>query len=262
TIRNRQSKSARGKGGGVSPARSHARPQRISPSHSTTHEIWRLVVVIALLALTSAATVGLAFAVGVRGTQAAWVSADLDHQLAVDSLVAVLPELMASTKRTDLHKSGRSEQAVELTVGACQVHCLIRRSRPSLFLNARGLGDETEIRGRLSSIARERGWSADNIALRPIAEAPGENALPLYLWFDQLNKPQEPGEIFPLEDELNPGDGDASRESWSDVISFWEENERTVRLHVQTRCGSGRHKWFLVADVSNESVEIRYRTRV
>lgn len=219
------------------------------------------MVVIALLALTSAATVGLAFAVGVRGTQAAWVAAELDHQLAVDSLVAVLPEIMASTKRTDLHKSGRSEQAVELTVGDCQVHCLIRRSRPSLFLNTHGLGDETEIRGQLSSIARERGWSADNFVLRPIVETPGENALPLYLWFDQLIKPQEPDAIFPLEDELNPEDGDASLESWSDVISFWEENEHTVRLHVQTRCGSNRRRWFLVADVSNESVEIRYQTR-
>lgn len=219
-----------------------------------------LVIVIALLALTSAATVGLALAVGVRATQAAWVAADLDHELAVDSLVAVLPGLLASADKIEAHGGReRDEQFVELTVGTCEVRCLVRRGRPYLQVNALGTGDETRIRGLLSSLARDHGWPAETIALRPIVADQDTQALRAYLWFDQLIRPQSPGEIFPWLTEPTGKSPDGLKDTWSDAVSFWNEGPASARLHVLTRCDTTRRRWFLIVALFPSGTHCLYR---
>jgi len=189
-----------------------------------------------------------------------WVGRDLDHRLAVDSFLVCLPHLLQA--HNDPDPSSQSIQRtirLGLTFGNCRVKCDMR-SEASKRLIANVSNLEVTL-AELRTMARAHNLPQDNIKLRPVVEHEDISGLPRFIWFDQVIEPTALEEVFRLALLPNTDDSQASeRRPWSDLVSFWKgAGDSLFSLDMETTIGNDSRRWYLVASVKGQDVEVLYR---
>ncbi len=213
-----------------------------------------LVLVLMLVAMLSATGTGLAMLAATETVRADYVALDLDHELAVDSLIRHLPKLLekapAPGKETD-------RRLVQMTVGPCEVKCAVQAE--SEKLRVRGSTGEAGPTERLRQLARANELAEEEIKLRPIHRTKETEGWPSFVWFDQLVQPQSPNGVFrrQLQDQ-DPFKRD-SEKVWSDLLTFWQASGRLMGLEVVTSIGPDIRRWYVVVALDGAKPQALFR---
>jgi hypothetical protein len=180
--------------------------------------LWTLLLVVLLASTTSQLVTNAA----VEAVRASRQANTLAHELAVDSLLAILPHKLSQNERIgrDLDRSGSS--AVNLNLGDCRVSCRVTDDGAKLDVGA--FADESLDRAlhrKLVSLTRRFDLQTASIALRPVVDEvdPGKRA---YLWFDQLFANDARHELFRLRAEQE-------QVVWSDLITCFGSGTVDIR---------------------------------
>jgi len=216
-----------------------------------------LVMTLLLVTLLTATTAALALNLMAESTTTAWVARDLDHRLAVDSLAYCLPELLS--KAAVLGQVGNqraAERRVELTVGRCEVRCIVQEESNKLHI----ADDTVSTLDRLRELARSNGLPPQNIALRPTVPT-DDQSVPRFVWFDQIVSPTGVEEMFRrrhVEDEMQ-----RDRRAWSDLVSFWSAYaDGPLSLQVETQVGSDVRHWYIIVELNGNKTRVLYQCSV
>ena len=115
-----------------------------------------LVLTIFLVALLATSGVGLALTAATESIATDWGARDLDHRLAVDSLLTCLPQLLRAQENTttSIRPPGHPEPIV-LRLSECRIQCTVRTERDKLPLGTEAALDT--LIGRLRELARTHG---------------------------------------------------------------------------------------------------------
>lgn len=170
--------------------------------------LWALLLVV-LLAST---TTQLVTSSAVEAVRASRQANTLAHELAVDSLLALLAVRISQDDRIsrDLDRWGFS--TVELNLSACHVSCRVTDDGAKLDVSAFADGPHhRDLQRKLVSLARRFGLETAGIALRPVTDEVDPDKR-RYLWFDQLFADDARHELF------RP-DGQQEQVVWSDLIT-------------------------------------------
>lgn len=219
-----------------------------------------LVLSIMLLVMLTTTGASIALTAASESTMTSWVGRDLDHRLAVDSFLVCLPHLLQT--HNDVDPSSQSNQRairLGLTFGNCRVKCDMRsEASKRLIANVSNLKLTL---AELRTMARAHNLPPDNIKLRPVVAHRDTSDLPPFIWFDQVIEPTALEEIFRL--ALLPDKDDSratKRTPWSDLVSFWKgAGDSLFSLDMETTIGNDSRRWYLVASLQGQDVELLYR---
>lgn len=185
---------------------------------------------------------------------------NLDHELAVSSLIAYLPLIMAGQEKNNAahgHATGGSR--ITLAFGECEIHCRVMDESSKLSISTATSADR--LGSQLQSLARENGLPADNIHVRPIVESPATKGWPELVWFEQLTAQTEFEEVFHrrrLSAEAEPSE----RHPWSDLVTFWKSGAgKVVGLDIQTTVGRSVQRHYVVVVLTKGKADVLYRGR-
>lgn len=215
-----------------------------------------LVLALVLMAMLATTSVGLGMLVSTEAVRSGSLSRDLDHKLAIDSLIAVLPRLLAQDAPAT-RSSPSDGRRVTIDVGRVHVECDIRLEGGKQKLNGPSARDGAA--ARLVELARANGLPERSVSPRPVLETEKTREWPKYLWFDQMVAPREFEEVFRWRriDKTQPAA--AQKRVWSDLVTFWDTGAQTRSLEVTTRIKADTRRWYLVVDVSDDGVRTVYR---
>jgi hypothetical protein len=216
-----------------------------------------LILSIFLVAMLATTGVGLALTAATESITASWVAHDLDHQLAIDSFLVLLPQfLKAPSASTPLSFLRDDKRHFSIALTGCHVECEVVPEKNKLHIESHS----DQSMARLREIARSHGLPEDNIKLRPILDDDGKTRLPKFVWFDQIIQPTEFEEIFQW---VFPEAGDkerVTRKTWSDLISFWSNvGESVLALEIETTIAADSRRWFVVVSTTGKNLEVLYR---
>jgi hypothetical protein len=212
-----------------------------------------LVLTLLLLALLAAGGSALSVMGAVESVAGDRVAATLQHTLAVESLLACLPALRAARPL-----SGQDDEAdaggerLELTVGRCQVRCVIRPESVKLQLGS-DPGTEDTAR-RLRELARAHHLPEEDVRSLPVAAQTDGPRVAALAWFDQIVQPTEIEEVFRwrFRDDVDPADVEGK--TWSDLVTFWRSpSGEPLALEVETRIESDSRLWYVVVTTDGHS---------
>ncbi len=224
---------------------------------SVHHRSFALVLTVLLVTLLVATGAGVALTAMTESTAAGWAARDLEHRLALDSLLVCLPALMQSESAgTSNGKIESRRRYYELSVGRCDIRSSTQSEKHKLQISkASG-----SVADRLQELAREHKLLAANIRSAPIV-AIEDAAVPRYVWFDQLVEPTEFEEVFwrrPL-DEVSRLD----QKTWADLVSFWGgQTGESYSVDVETRIGHDARRWYLIVLIVNGKAKVVYECSV
>lgn len=230
-------------------------------SQSEGHSIRRvrgfaLVLALVMVAMLATTSVGLGMLVSTESIRSAALSRDLDHQLALDSLLALLPDLLAENQAIPQPHPDDGRH-IAMDVGQVHIECDVRPERGKLKLSDRSGGSADS--PKLLELARANKLPEGDVLLRPVMETDETREWPKYLWFDQLVTPRGFEETFPWrwpddKDPLSP-----QTRTWSDLLSFWGAGAGTRSLQVTTSVKADIRRWYLVVESSENGVRTLYR---
>jgi len=216
-----------------------------------------LVIALLLVTLLAAASVGLGTLVSTESIVAGHIGRDLDHELAVDSVLQFVPHL-ADSSREFGSSAGPSVygRTVTLALPGCEVYCVVQREAEKVQL-ARARPEQ--LMGSLSLLARRYALPGENLNSLPIRVEPWTATLPRFVWFDQIVSRTEFEEVFHWTPILT---GEVSAEehtTWSDVVSLWGNLGAELGLTITTAVGSDVRRWYVVVALAPGGTRVFYR---
>lgn len=219
-----------------------------------------LVLCLFLLTFVVTALSALTLLAATETVRSDHVAIDLDHELAVNSFIEVLPELMKTQGNRERRSAGdHNETVYSLAFGYSLVKCRMTENKSKMLIHTNAT--VPSLGSRLLSLARTNALPAEDVALRPIMESPETNHWPRLVWFDQLIVQREFEEVF----RRRPIEGDeasSDHRSWSDLVTFWKAASATVvDLDLETRVGSSVQRCFAVVALAPGRIEVLYRGR-
>ena len=187
-----------------------------------------LVVALLLLTLLIAIAAELATLTSVETVVAARRQAGLQHELAVESTLLVLADVLDNRSRTNLLTDidQTNEARLNVEIATVKVVCSIRddggKLNPLLFESE----DQSEaLRRKLRLLQTQKGLPICDVHLRPILGDSTQGGLRFH-WFDQLLDDAPPGSFFHLGDSASER---FHRSVWSDVLTFWGDGRIDLR---------------------------------
>gem|GEM_PF-2599050 len=215
-----------------------------------------LVLALVLVAMLATTSVGLGMLVSTEAVRSASLSRDLDHKLAVDSLITLLPQLLAQEGAAPKPGSG-DDQRVICSIGRVHVACTVRPEKLKQKLTEFPAGRGVAV--RLGDLARSNGLPETSIAARPILETEETKEWPDFVWFDQIVAARGFEEVFHWRHSDQMQLAQPEKKVWSDLVTFWDAGARTRSLEVTTRVDADVRRWYLVVDLSEDDVRTLYR---
>lgn len=218
-----------------------------------------LVLVLFLMAMMAAGGAALGMMASTESLLCRYAASDLDHGLAVDSMIKLLPDLLPHAKEEPHATNQGQAKRLELSVGQVEVTCLIRADSAKTSVID---GPADAAAATLRQIAQENGMNPEHIQPRPIvAGAAGEKTqVHDFVWFDQVIDQQDFEEILPWTIP-EPGHLDnPPRKTWSDLITFWGND--ALCLFVRTSLSSDVRHWFIVLQLTDGKPKVQFRGRV
>lgn len=221
---------------------------------STLHSrAFALVVTLLLTAMLAATGAGLSMTICAEGVHAGRVLADLRHELALDSLLTVLPDLLAQAEQADPGES--PTRKVHISAGQWQAHAEIHEESSKRLMNTADLG---AVAYELRALAARHGLPPDNVRPMPIHETQRQK-FGDFLWYDQLIAATEFEEVFRW--RYRPSERFAkSPKCWSDLVTFWPG--QALSMEVETWVGSDVRRWYAVVEIDGDKVRVLYRGRI
>ncbi len=232
-------------------------PQRL---HYQRPSAFVLVLTLLLVSLLATTGVGLALLTATESMAASADARTLDHELAVDSLLVLLPQLLARRAANAPSPSTGQADRILVEFADVRVECAIVRenSKRQLATVTASSGIDTQLR----ELARANGLPPPNLRVTPIVSEPGEAPLPSFLWFDQLIEQQAFEEVFRwrFTQESNTTQ---PKKVWSDLVSFWGTDGRTVyALEIETSIAGSARRWYVIASVDQDRANVLLRLAV
>jgi hypothetical protein len=199
---------------------------------------------------------GVAFFTSTESIRSSYVGRSVQHELAVQSLLAALPELLKAEENGSREGLRERIALLEIAVGPCRVVCSVRAEKDKLIV--RSASTDAEITGRMAGLAATNNLPGDNIQPRPILENDDTRGWPGYVWFDQLIRPTEFEELFQWR-PLSAEGPDAPQKPWSALISFWADSqEQLLSLDIQTTIGVHVRRWYAVCAAGDQEVTVHF----
>ena len=231
---------------------------RPNPAHRKS--AFALVLAILLVALLATSGVGLALTAMGESTIAEWSVHELDHQLAVDSAVRMLPRLLATETSSRRTQITGDKMRMSLSVGSIGVTLWAQPEGSKL--RAGGTLNDSTLMEQLNRIALDEGWPVDNILLHPLLSDLKDLKLPRFVCLDQLVRPTGLEEMYVRPDSSV----DRSRQhlvAWSDRVTFWSSAVgRVYALNIKSQSGSDNRWWYAVVAIGSGDPRILYLERV
>ena len=218
-----------------------------------------LLMTVFLIALLTATGVGVSMTAMTENINTQRASRNLQHSLAVDSLLACLPAALEHPQPgASVGSEEPAARRVHLEIGPCRVDALVRDEAPK-WQPPPGLSPEQAM-GELKALASANGLAAENLRIRPIVEENRESSSPTFVWFDQFVERSGFEDVFrwdfpgPDEEHVEP------KKCWSDAVTFWgDASGEVVSIEVRTRIGDDSRQWYLVASIENDEARELYR---
>ncbi|MBI4716621.1 MAG: hypothetical protein HY763_02360 [Planctomycetes bacterium] len=217
-----------------------------------------LVLSLLLLAILAATGAALAALGGSEAIRAGRASRDLDHRLAAESVLEVLPELLQRAKSNPAAPEASSATiTIRVRVGACDVVGDVQSEAGKMRVTALAADEMT---ARLRTLAVRHGLPPEDILPRPITRGAGTEGWPSVVWFDQLVRPRRFEELF----RMLPGDdrraGLATPTTvWSDLVTFWGDGRRPVySVHLATAIGADLRRWYAICELTGGATKVLF----
>lgn len=218
----------------------------------TRDRAFALVLSLMLVAMLATTSVGLGMLVSTETVRTRAVSRALDHRLAVDSLLAFLPDLLRGSVEQNHAVPADGAKHLSLMVGPAQIECFARpENRKTRFA---GGAQDTRMVAQLHELARSNGLSEQSVVLRPIVESDETRDWPSFLWFDQLIDPMEFEQTFRWMHVDS-----RQRKTWSDIITFWNTSKQGLILEISTTIHVDVRRWYVVVELAGDDVRVLYR---
>ncbi len=223
-------------------------PMKSTP-RPTTRRGYALVLSLFLIGLLAASSGGLAMLTATESIRSAWVARDLDHRLAVESLMACLPDLLAKPNDapTDIENK-TNERVLRLTLGDCAVMCRVTPEAGKLNMSAGSQARDAS--DQLRALGQTNGLPPEHVQFTPIVDSQKTRGWPKALWFDQVVRAHDIDEMFPWPVDNPAVKPKSPKPSWSDHLSFWPAAQgQTWSLLVTTSIEADRRRWYVVATI-------------
>jgi len=184
-----------------------------------------------LLALLLSVAMQLAVSTSVEAVVAGRSHRGLKHDLAVDSTLAALTDLLGDDSDRTKTLIERLDQEgvvnVAFEIGDTHADCRITddgaRFDPAIFQDPQ---DARKLTRALDTLLTRAQLAEVRFDLKPLVDKDEEEQPTRYCWYDQLFSDVDPGSIFRLEpanQSLDP------RPVWSDSVTFWASGRVDVR---------------------------------
>lgn len=183
-----------------------------------------LLLTLLLLAILAAAAAELALLSSIDATTSFREGNDLQHRLAVDSVLEWMAAESAEDDRLnrELDRTGSVQRSWQL--GDC--HILCRIADDGAKLDVRALPDERTLSRRLRACMTQVDLPRCRIRPRPAEDASGNEAD--YLWFDQLFDELPAAALFGA-GTVTAGPPGAEGPVWSDVVTVFGQGRIDLR---------------------------------
>jgi hypothetical protein len=219
------------------------------------------ILVLTLFLLTLLISTGSTLSVGalVETIACTRLAATLEHELALQSFVNVLPKLWRS--RLERRTGQPSVTRLELSVGRCAVRCDVRPERTKLNLHK--ITDLNATTQRLKDLARANGLPVEQVRLRPHRNKADEPNATALAWFDQIVQPSGFEEVFHWRLLATDEDESARPKSWSDLVTFWDSTSgEALALEIETRIEDDVRHWYVVVALEGGRARILHRSSI
>ena len=216
-----------------------------------------LVIALMLVALLAVTGSGLATLASTESIRAGVVARDLDHELAVRSLIACLPQLRTSPQ--EQQQSAETDPRTPpftMRVGDCDVRCTLTTEAGKFHIGERSGG--TSVIERLRGLAQAHQLPETSVQVREVQPSDASRGLPRLVWFDQLFAPAGFEEVFRMYVPGRAGP-EPRRKVWFDLVTFWDGQGEVLALEVSTTIGSDVRNWYLVIDMVDGRAEVLYQ---
>lgn len=229
---------------------------RINSRHRRS---FTLLLALFLLALLAASGSGLALLTAVENLRSDWAAHELDHRLAAESLLNLLPALLERQSHSrQRQRQGSSRRRVELSFGHFQVVAAVTDESEKAYIDSES--DLSAVRAKLRSIANSHGLNAEAIREHDGYAAAKDEGDPGLVWFDQILVTTSVEDVFPWVDATPDDRGRSVRETWSDHITFFDDAAYSAVIH--SRIGTDTRRWYGVINVDDGKVDIVFLTRI
>lgn len=221
-----------------------------------------LVLTLFLVSIVAATGAALSYTATTESLIMEWVANDLDHQLALDSFLVCLPQLLAETKpSTQRPRGNEAVRYISMEYGRARISCRVS-PESGKFHVAKHITSE-QLRAELLHLARSNGLSAENIRPQPVIGGKEADRTAAYYWFDQIINPTAFEEIFRWSSPRPEGAKEPVKHTWSDLVSFWNTSQGDLlALEVETTIGSDSRRWYVIVRVAGAKTEVLCREAI
>jgi len=227
--------------------------------HSRHRRSFTLLLALFLLTLLAASGSGLAMLTAVENLRSNWAAHDLDHRLAAESLLNLLPTLLERQSHSGQRdRQEGSRRGVELTFGHLHVSAEVTDESEKAYIDPKS--DFSEVRAKLRSIARANSLNAEAIREHDRYATTNDERDPGLVWFDQILVTTSVEDVFPwIEPTLDAPNREA-HETWSDHMTLFDDATYAAVIH--SRIGTDTRRWYGVINVDEGKVDIAFLARI
>ncbi len=219
----------------------------------TQRSSFALLLTLIVVTALSTSTVALSLLSSTEFARSLGRAADLDHQLALQSVVRLLPELIGQTESQTRSTTDRQQhRIIEVTLGDCSITILAREESSKRQVTSGNRSQDLE--RSIRHLIHANGLPLDSISMAPIVNRENVTSLPQYVWFEQIIQASGFEDIFPWHRRWSSNDEKKTTVGLSDLITFWgDRSSSRWGLHVVTNIQGDRRQWFVVADINQRN---------
>lgn len=215
-------------------------------------------LVVTMMLITMLVTSGSALAIltSTDALRARHISRGIDHELAIKSLLVVLPELLKESREAVSTVSDNSQaRIIQTQVVGCQMTLRVKRESGKFYIPANS--DQASLITQLRHQAATHGLPYDALEPRPLSQKNKQEFKANWVWFDQLVASNRIDGVF--HHSLPNSAEEDSSVSWSDLITFWPTaSSSRYSLEIRTSFGHSNRYWYAIVDVSTDQADVIY----